>query len=130
MPGTTMHLLLRRDQRSSMLGKAVFTLDVRADISNDEKGHIAKYKLGDTVLYEKNTITDPGSGLLGLASRIAFRAMNISVSVKDLTGGKRVECKDIVEMLAVEGQIREAAKTFAQVLRAAAQFGGEEVVTL
>jgi uncharacterized protein (DUF433 family) len=56
--------------------------------------------------------------------------MNISVTVTDLVQGKRIECKNILEMLAVEGQIREAALTFKQVLDAAAHFGGEEVIAL
>lgn len=124
-----MKLLLRRDQRSGLIGKPVFQLDVRADISKDEKAAIDKYKLADTVLYASHEISG-GSGLLGLASRLAYKAITITVTVKDLAGGKRVECKDIVEMLAVEDQVREAAKTFGQVLAAAASFGGEEVVEL
>ena len=126
-----MKLLLRRNQRPAMLGgKPVFTLEVRANVSGDEKSNITKYKLGDTVLYEKSTITDPGNGLLGLASRVAHKAMNISVSVNDLENGKKIDCKDVVELLAVEGQIREAAQTFKAVLDAASHFGGEEVVEL
>lgn len=125
-----MKLLLRRDQRQGMLGKVVFTLEVRASISEEERAAVDKYKLGDTVLYEKNTVIDPGSGLLGLASRVAFKAMNMSLSVRDLTNGKKLECKDIVEMLAVEEQVREAAKTFSAVLNAARQFGGEEAIDL
>jgi len=61
-----------------------FALEVRANLSPEERDAIDKYKLGDSVLYEKNTVADPGSGLLGLASRVAFKAMNMSVSVKDL----------------------------------------------
>ncbi|HTW36678.1 MAG TPA: hypothetical protein VMD53_18820 [Rhizomicrobium sp.] len=125
-----MKLLVRRDQRSGLLGKVIFALEVRADLSPEERHAIDKYKLGDTVLYEKDTIVDPGSGLLGLASRVAFRAMNMSVSVKDLAHGKKLECKDIVEMLAVEDQVREAGKVFNAVLHAAMHFGGEEVVDL
>lgn len=126
-----MKLLLRRGQRSGLLGgKIVFTLEVRADLTPDERDAITKYKLGETVLYERNTLTERGSGLLGLASRAAFRAMNISVSVNDLSGGKKIECKDIVEMIAVSDQIKEAAQTFKAVLEAAAQFGGEEIVAL
>lgn len=113
-----------------MLGKVVFTLEVRASISDEERAAVDKYKLGDTVLYEKNTVVDPGSGILGLASRLAFKAMNISVNVRDLVNGKKVECKDIVEMLAVEDQVREAAKTFSAVLNAARGFGGEEAIDL
>jgi hypothetical protein len=125
-----MNLLLRRDQRSGLLGKVIFQLDVRAEISREELASIQRYKLGGTMLYTKNEMVDPGSGLLGLASRLAFHAMNISVTVNDLVQGKRIECKDILEMLAVEGQIREAALTFKQVLDAAAHFGGEEVIAL
>jgi hypothetical protein len=125
-----MKMLLRRDQRQGVLGKVIFTLEVRAELSPEEKAAIDKYKLAETVLYEKNTMVDPGSGLVGLGWRLAFKAMNMSLSVKDLAYGKKLECKDIVEMLAVEDQVREAAKTFAAVLNAARHFGGEVVVDL
>lgn len=125
-----MKLLLRRDQRPAMIGgKVVFMLDVRADITSAEKELIRKYKLGESRLYESHEIAG-GSGLLGLASRLAYKAVTLTVSVNDLANGKRVECKDIVEMLAIEEQIREAALTFSQVLHAAANFGGEEAVEL
>lgn len=126
-----MKLLLRRDQKSGLLSSAItFLLDVRAEISPQEQERIQKYKLGKTVLYTRGEVTDPGSGLFGLASRLAFRAMNISLSVNDLVSGKRIECKDIMEMLAVEEQIKEAAQNFKNVLEAAAHFGGEEIVEL
>jgi hypothetical protein len=127
-----MKLLLRRDQKSGLvgMGKVTFTLTVRAELTDPEKSNVKKYKLGETVLYERMTMTDKGSGLLGLASRLAFKAMNLSVSVNDLADGKKVDCKDIVEMLAVEDQIKEAAQTFKSVLEAAASFGGEEVIEL
>jgi hypothetical protein len=127
---TKMKLLLRRDQKSGLIGKITFTLTVRSELTDEEKSNIRKYKLGDTMLYEKMTITEKGSGLLGLASRLAFKMINISVSVDDLAGGKKIDCKDIVEMLAVEDQIKEAAQTFKNVLEAAASFGGEEVIEL
>ena len=125
-----MKLLLRHDQKSGLIGKVTFTLGVRAELTDQEKNNIQKYKLGDTMLYERDKIIERGSGLLGVASRLAFKMMNISVSVNDLSGGKKIDCKDIVEMLAVEDQIREAAQTFKSVLEAAASFGGEEVIEL
>lgn len=112
-----------------MLGKVIFTLEVRAEVSDEERSNIRKYKLGDTMLYQSHEIQG-GSGLLGLASRFAFKAVTINVSVNDLASGKRIEVKDIVEMLAVEDQIKEAARTFSQVLNAAAHFGGEEVIEI
>lgn len=128
--GLGMKLLLRRNQRSGLLGKVIFTLEVRADLSAEEQSNISKYKLGDTMLYQSHEMTDRGSGLIGAASRLAFKAMTIHVTVNDLAKGKRIELKDVVEMLAVEEQIRQAAQTFAQVLRAAASFGGEEVIEI
>lgn len=125
-----MKLLLKKTQKSGLLGKVTFILTVRAELTGDEKANITKYKLGDTMLYERMSMTDRGSGLLGLASRTAFKMMNLTVSVNDLSHGKSVDCKDIVEMLAVQEQIKEAAQTFKSVLEAAAGFGGEEVVDL
>jgi hypothetical protein len=133
-----MKLLLRRDQKAGMMGigKINFSLEVRAQLSDDERAHIKKYKLGDTLLYQRyeKEITEKGSGLLGLASSaafsLAFKMINLTISVNDLENGKKVDCKDIVEMLAVEQQIREAAETFKNVLMAAATFGGEEVVEI
>lgn len=125
-----MKLLLRRNQQNTGIirNTITFYLDVRADLSEKERADIGKYKLSETILYERMTMTDPGSGLRGLASRLAFKAMNLTLKVSDLVDGKRIDCKDIVEMLAIEDQIKEAAKTFAAVLAAAARFGGEEVV--
>ena len=125
-----MKLLLRRDQKLGLIGKITFTLAVRAELTDEEKNNIKKYKLGDTMLYERAKMTDPGSGLIGVGWRLAFKMMNLTVSVDDLSGGKKIDCKDIVEMLAVEDQIKEAAQTFKNVLEAAASFGGEEVVEL
>jgi hypothetical protein len=125
-----MHLLLRRDQRRSLTGAVVFQLDVRAEISDEEIYNIKRYQLGATVLYTKSVLVDRGKGLLGLLSRLFFRAINMSVSVNDLVGGKRIKCRDITEMFAVEDQIKEAAVTFKQVLNAATYFGGEEVIEI
>lgn len=125
-----MKLLLRRDQRSGVLGgKPVFSLAVRSELTGPESEAIKRYKLGQTVLYASHEVTG-GSGLLGAASRLAYKAMTISLTVADLTDGKTIECKDVVEMLAIEDQVKEAARTFKQVLDAASHFGGEEVVEL
>lgn len=125
-----MKLLIQRDQRGGMLGKQVFSISVRASLSDDERANIKKYKLQETELYSSNPLVDRGSGALGLASRVAHRAMTTSIWVKDLENGKQIDCKDIVEMLLIEEQVKEAAKTFKAVLEAASQFGGEEVVEL
>jgi hypothetical protein len=126
-----MKLILRRNQKSgAILGKVTFSLEVRAELSPDELKNIQRYKLGDTELYSSHEMVNRGSGLLGAASRLAWKAITLRICVNDLANGKRVEAKDIIEMLAIEDQIREAAKTFKQVLDAAATFGGEEAVEI
>lgn len=125
-----MRLLLRRTQKTGLMGAVSFVLTVRAELSDQERLNIGKYRLGETVLYTRDEMVDPGSGLAGLASRLAFKALNISVSVDDLVKGKRIDCRDIVEMLAVEEQLREASRTFKAVLEVAAGFGGEEAMAL
>lgn len=122
-----MKLLLRRNQKTNILGKIIFLLDVRAELSEEETSNIKKYKLGDTMLYERDKIVG-GTGLIGVASRLALKMLNISITVDDLYKGKQIECKDIVEMIAVEVQIKEACETFKSILTAAAQFGGEEII--
>lgn len=127
-----MKLLLRRDQRSGMLGKVIFTLTVRADLSDEERGRIKKYKLSDALLYQR---LDEGqmptsTGISGFLAAGAFYARQLEIRARDLDEGTSYECKDIVEMLIVESQIKDAAKTFVSMLAAAAKFGGEEVVEI
>lgn len=127
-----MKLLLRRDQKPAMMmGAPTFTLDVRAELTPEEKAAVDKYKLGKTILYMRNKDIPDNNGSLGsVASIVKWRLTNLIISVGDLAQGKRIECKDIMEMLGAEDQIKEAAQNFRSVLAAAAGFGGEEVVTI
>lgn len=126
-----MKLLLRRDQRPALIGsKPVFVLEVRAELTPEESGHIRKYKLADTLLYEKRPMAQGASDYAQIGHALAWRFANLTLNVNDLINGRKIECKDIVEMLGVEEQIRQAAQTFKSVLDAAAGFGGEEVLAL
>ena len=126
-----MKLLLRRDQKSGMLSsKITFILTVRAELSEEEKSNIRKYKLGSDLLYSRKDFTGSTEGFKGLAAALAHRMTNLTVSVDDLTTGKKIDCKDIVEMLAVEEQIKEAARTLKSVLEASTHFDGEEVIEI
>ena len=123
-----MKLLFRRDQRSGMMGKVVFVLDVRAELTAEEKGYVEKYKMLDTLLYERMpNQPPPGSGALAASAHYLH---NFTVSVRDLTGGKRIELKDIREMLGVEEQLKAAAGAFKAILDRAASFGGEELIEI
>jgi hypothetical protein len=124
-----MKVLLRRSQKSGLLGKVTFTLTVRAELEADEKAAIKKYKFGDLLLYERTQLTnDPGDNWRGVAALLAHRLTNLTISVNDLEQGKSVECKNIMQMLAVEDQVKEAAQTFKAILQAASTFDGEEIL--
>lgn len=125
-----MKLLLRRDQRQGLLGKVIFALEVRAQISPEERASITKYKLGKERLYVRDTDTPKAEGWGDVPRLLIFHAMNLTISVDDLVNGKKVECKDILEMLAAEEQIKGAAITFGRILEACTHFGGEEVVSV
>ena len=124
-----MKLLVRRDQKKGLLGgKITFTLDAQAELTPEEQENVKKYKMGKTLLYQKRELVDLGSGMLGLASRLAFKALNTTITVDSLVKGKHLECTDIVEMCALEEHIKEASQLFKEILEAATRFGGEEIV--
>jgi len=127
-----MKLLLRRDQRPAILGgKPVFMLDVRAELTADERAAISQYRLGSTLLYERKALNESGRNEYErLGHTLAWRFLNLLITVRDLEEGKRIECKDILEMLGAEQQVREAAENFKNILEACRRFGGEEVVEL
>jgi hypothetical protein len=140
-----MLLKIKRSQKSSMLGNAVFGLDFRAEVTKDERALIDKYKLGKTIVYsseayQKNaamasvmghgdSLKEQGASLLvgakSLASALLF---NLKVSVDDLLYGKRIEMKDLPEMLSAEEQIVSACNNLKSYLEAAQSFDGREVV--
>jgi hypothetical protein len=126
-----MKLLLRRSERQSTFGKTIYILDIRAELSDEEKGWIDKYRFGNSLLYSKKGKPNADTTTFaGIGATLLHYALDLTVSVNDLVHGKKIECKDIMEMLAAEEQIKEAAKTFGSVLKAASQFGGEEVIAL
>jgi hypothetical protein len=51
-PPPPMQLKLKRAQRKSVLGKVIFALDARIEISAEERGLVEKYRLGDNVIYD------------------------------------------------------------------------------
>lgn len=123
-----MKLLLRRSQRQGMLGKVIFSLDVRASLTDEERENVRRYKLGDGLLYERKAVKEGGNEYQQLGNALMHRFLNLTISVNDLANGKTIECKDILEMLAAEAQVKEAAQNFKQILAAATHFDGEEVM--
>ncbi len=123
-----MKLLLRRTQKPGLLGKVTFTLTVRAELTDEERTSIRAYRFGKTLLYERKTFGRRILRFLDLFSFIRHWLTNLTITVSDLECGKRIDCKDILHMLSVEAEIKEAAATFKAILEAASRFGGEEIL--
>lgn len=121
-----MELLLTRDQKSGLIGGVKFLLTAKARLNSDEQEAVKRYKLSDTVLYEK---PNDGPNMASTLSVLAYRFTVPRIQVSDLVNGKTIETKDVVEVLDAEKQILEAAKVFHQILSAAKSFGGETVHT-
>ncbi len=123
-----MKLLLRRSQKPNALGKVKFTLTVRAELTDEEKTAIRAYRFGRVLLYERSTFGRRILSWLNVVAFIRHWLTNLTITVSDLECGKRIDCKDILHMLSVEAEIKEAAATFKAILESARHFGGEEVI--
>lgn len=119
---------------SGLMSKsAVFTLEARVDISDEDLGHVKKYKMGQEVIYSRERVAPDRSGegsLKGIARNLAAYATALTIRIDDLVSGTKIECKDILEMMAVEEQIISACQTFKNILLSMAHFDGEEVIEL
>ncbi|WP_342619807.1 hypothetical protein [Rhodoferax sp. GW822-FHT02A01] len=121
-----MELLLTRNQKSGLVGGIKFLLTAKARLTDEELDAIKKYKLSDTLLYEK---PNDGPNMHSITSMLAYRFAVPRLHVHDLVDGKTIEGKDVVEILDAEEQIIKAAEVFHKVLTAAKSFGGETVHT-
>lgn len=115
-----MELLVKRGQGEAggMFSKEkVFTLYVKAQLTEEESDHVGRYDMGLTTLYN-----DGKDGQVSVVER-KYPIINVNALVE----GVNVHCKDIVTMMEVEGQILSATDFFKKMLDTAATFGGEEV---
>lgn len=128
-----MELLLTRSQKTGLggFGTVTFILNVRSRLTEQETEYVTRYKLGKGILYEKQSLMDKMPKLgpwQRIFSFIAAKARGHVFSVNDLVKGRTVACKDIIEMINAEKQIKQAAETFHNILLTCKTFGGEEVI--
>jgi hypothetical protein len=124
-------------KRKSQVDKGIFSktvhfiLAVRAELTDEEKLAVKRYKLGSEVLYDKLKVPDPGYSLLGIAARIALKAINLTITVDDLIGkGKEIKCDDILEIISAEAQVMEAFELFKRILDTCRGFEGEQIIQM
>ncbi|KUO69181.1 MAG: hypothetical protein APF80_02320 [Alphaproteobacteria bacterium BRH_c36] len=126
-------LKIRRSQAKGLVRGVAFNIHFIAELSPDAQRAVEHYRFGKTVLYHK-----PLELQLSLNAVVALWRMfwlwitrsRWQITVNDLMKGRTVKCNNILEVLDVEKDIRAAAEIFADILRAASWFGGEEVVEL
>ena len=129
-----MHLKVRRGQKSGMLGgKVVFTLDVRAELNQDEHALVERYKLWPEVVYSTEASTAnaeraQAGNLTALGALIADKVLKKFFTTKDLVSGQHIECKDLAQVVAAEEQVRVACANLKQYLAVATTFDGREEV--
>ena len=126
-------LKIRRSQAKGFVGGVAFNVHFIAELSPDAQRAVEHYRFGNAILYQKPLELKITFNILVALWRMFWLSITRSrwqITVNDLMKGRTVKCKDILEVLEVEKDIRSAAEVFAEILRAASWFGGEEVVEL
>lgn len=121
-------LILNKNQKTSglMNNKISYSLEVKADLTHEELENIKKYNMSDTVLYS-NVEGNPTESAWKAIKTIATSTV---IKVSDLANGRLIECKDFMEIIAVEEQVKSACVNLKNLLEAMANFGGEEVIEI
>jgi len=77
-----MLLKIKRSQKSSMMGNALFALDFRAEFAREERELIDKYKLGKMIAY--SVIAHPRLGRVQFAASTEPLARQVRIAAKAL----------------------------------------------
>jgi len=111
----------QRDQKGFFGGhKGVnFSLQYKLEISDEERGLIDHYKVGDFVVHKF---------VWGRASDGSPLTRNIPVM--DLLNGGALELRDFDEVTGAEGAIKQGANNLKALLEQMRKFGGEEVIEI
>lgn len=131
-----MKLLIRRNQKSGLLGKQKYTLYVRAQLTDTEAALVHKNRLENELLlyFDKDAsasgfacqMKDEG-GFLGLALSIL---RDVPLTVAKLIEGTSFNCDNVGQLLSVEDEATRSAMQLKRYLNAAATFGGEIAIDI
>jgi hypothetical protein len=131
-----MQLLIRRNQKTGILGGAKYTLYVRAQLTEEEHSLIRKNNLaGELLVYydkdaDKATLAGAMKDAGGLAGALVRKMRDTALTVAKLIEGTEITCNNVGELLGVESEVREASLMLKNYLDVAATFGGEEVLDM
>jgi hypothetical protein len=122
-----------------MGGTAIFCIDARAHLTDEERKSVDKYKLGKECIYSsemsKRAMATGDAALDGsvrgsLKSMVmtTVAALSMNITVNSLVAGQHVECKSLDELTAVEEAIMLGALNLHRYLETAKTFDGREDV--
>jgi hypothetical protein len=144
-----MQLKLKRSQRAGGMlgGTVIFVLDARADLNEDERGHVKKYNLGKSIVYDSEARKKHGEavgshveasrgvsttkGLYRIARASVSAAMavlSLRITIDSLVNGQHVECKSLDELIGAQNAILEACESLKSYLDLAQTFDGREEI--
>ena len=131
-----MKLLIRRDQKSGILGKQKYTLYVRAQLNDADATLVRKNRLENELLlyFDKDAHSsgyarrakDEG-GFMGLAMSLM---RDVSLTVAKLIEGATFTCDNVGQLLSVEDEATRSAMQLKRYIIAAATFGGELAIDI
>lgn len=131
-----MKLLIRREQKTGLMGKSKYILYVRAQLTDTEANLVHKNRLENELLlfFDKDAHSsgyfrqkkDEG-GFMGMAVSLL---RDVSLTVAKLIEGTSFTCDNVGQLLNVENQTVEAAKMLKRYIDAAATFGGEQGIDI
>jgi len=123
-----MKLILSKEQQKKgvMSKKLVYSLTVKADLTEDEMSNLTKYEMNDTVLYS-DVEGDPAASAWKALKTIATSTV---IKVSDLSLGRTIECSSFMEIMAIEQQVISACNNLKNLLEAMSNFQGEHVVEI
>jgi hypothetical protein len=131
-----MQLLIRRNQKTGLLGGAKYTLYVRAQLTEEEHQLVKKNNLaGELLVYydkdaDKATLAGAMKNAGGLTGALVRKMRDTALTVAKLIEGTEFKCDNVGELLGVEGEVRQATLMLKNYLDVSAKFGGEEVLDM
>lgn len=126
-------LKIRRSQAKGYVRGVQFNVHFIAELSPEALQAVKHYRFGKIILYQKPLELKLSFNIFRALWRAIWLTLTRSrwrITVNDLIQGRTVKCKDVVELMDVQDDIREATELFATILRTAAWFGGEEVIDM
>ncbi len=128
-----MKLKIKRSQKEGMMGGVTFALDVLADLTDEEAGLVRRYKLGSSVVYSSEAANEnfaraQAGSASGLGALVMDRLTKRFLTIGNLVSGQHIECKDLVEVITVEEQVRIACQNLSGFLDVARTFNGTEQI--